>query len=322
VVEKVTRTHQELSATRKKRTPPTSWATPDIISSLTPVHTSEVIYPGARSVILNGDLALFGGADGAAGIYSISQQQLLTPLKCEDGPITDAAWFGARPVTASASGSVRIWDENGSGNMKIGSHAGEATAITIHPCGDILASVGIDKSWVTYDLNTGKAVCQIYTESEITSAHFHPDGQLLGMGTNDATVLIYDVAGAKLAATFGPLTGPVQSLHFSENGYWLAISVKGETTIQIWDLRKAVNSKVLDTGAQVNSIKWDYTGQFLAAVGPSGIHVQQYSKATKSWSEVLQKGVPGVDIAWGPSATSLVTVSKEGAISVMSIQPA
>ena len=49
--------------------------------------------------------------------------------------------------------------------MKIGSHAGEVTAITLHPCGDILSSVGVDKSWVTYDLNTGKPVCQVYTES-------------------------------------------------------------------------------------------------------------------------------------------------------------
>ena len=160
----------------------------------------------------------------------------------------------------------------------------------------------------------------IYTE--ITTAHFHPDGHLIGIGTADATILIYDVVEAKLAATFGPLTGPVQSLHFSENGYWLAVSVKGETTIQIWDLRKAAKSKDLDTGAQVDNIKWDYTGQFLAAVGPSGIHVQHYSKATKSWSEVLQRGVSGVDLEWGASSSSLVTLSKDGSITVLGIQAA
>ena len=156
-----------LSTTRKKRTPPTNWATADAISSLTPLHTSEILYPGAGSIALDtdGELALFGGADGVAGIYSISQKQLLTPLKGDGGPITDVAWFGARPITASASGAVRIWDKEGSSNVKIGSHAGEVTALTLHPCGDILSSVGVDKSWVTYDLNTGKPVCQVYTES-------------------------------------------------------------------------------------------------------------------------------------------------------------
>ena len=89
----------------------------------------------------------------------------MEPLKGEDGPITDVAWFGPRPIIATATGAVRIWDEKRSNSVKIGSHAGEVTAIAMHPCGDLLASVGVDKSWVTYDLNTGKAVCQVYTES-------------------------------------------------------------------------------------------------------------------------------------------------------------
>lgn len=68
-------------------------------------------------------------------------------------------------MVASASGAVRVWDEKGSSCTKIGSHAGEVTAIAMHPSGDLLASVGVDKSWVTYDLSSGKAVCQVYTES-------------------------------------------------------------------------------------------------------------------------------------------------------------
>lgn len=156
--------------------------------------------------------------------------------------------------------------------------------------------------------------------TELTAAHFHPDGQLIGLGTADGNVLICDVREAKLAATFGPLAGPVQALKFSENGFWLAISVKGESTIEIWDLRKAVQTKVLDTGARVEDIKWDYTGQFLAAVGPSGVHIQQYSKATKSWSEVLRRGVPGVSLAWGPLASTLVNLSGEGTVTVLGVQ--
>lgn len=266
----------------------------------------------------------------------------MTPLKGDDGPITGVAWFGTRPIIASATGAVRIWDERGSNSVKIGSHAGDVRAIAMHPCGDLLASVGVDKSWVTYDLNNGKAICQVFTEAgewgcavsfqwasanmmsglfaELTSVHFHPDGHLIGLGTTDGNVLIYDVREAKLAATFGPLVGSIQSLQFSENGFWLAISVKGESTVEIWDLRKAVQTKVLDTGARVESVRWDYTGQFLAVVGPSGTLVQQYSKATKSWSEALRRGVPGVDLAWGPLASSLVNLSKDGTITVLGVQ--
>ena len=154
---------------------------------------------------------------------------------------------------------------------------------------------------------------------ELTCAQFHPDGQLIALGTTDSTVLIYDVREAKLAATFGPLPGPVQSLDFSENGIWLGIAVKGSSSVEIWDLRKAAQVKVLDIGSRVDSIKWDYTAQYLAAVGPSGVVVQQYSKSTKSWSELLRRGVPGVDVAWGPRALSLVSLSKDGAVTVLGV---
>ncbi|KAI5811029.1 WD40-repeat-containing domain protein [Peziza echinospora] len=322
VVEKINTTQQQLSATRKKRAIAPDWATAETVSSFNTIHASEALYPGGKSIALDpsGELALFGGADGVAGIFSIAQNELITPLKSDDGAITDVAWFGTRPITAHASGSVRLWDEKGTSSEKIGSHAGEVTAITLHPCGDLLSSVGVDKSWVTYDLNTGKVVAQVYTESELTTTHFHPDGHLVGLGTADGSILIYDVRETKYAATFGPLAGPVQSLHFSENGIWLAVAVKGETTIEIWDLRKTAKVKSLETGSRVDSIRWDYTGQFIAAAGPSGASVQHYSKSTKSWTEVLKKGIPGVAAVWGARASSLVNLSKEGVVTVLGAQ--
>jgi pre-mRNA-processing factor 19 len=68
---------------------------------------------------------------------------------------------------------------------------------------------------------------------------------------------------------------------------------------------------------RVDSVKWDYTGQFLAAADPSGVSVQQYSKATKTWSEPLRVAVPAVAAAWGPSANMLATVNDQGIITVL-----
>ena len=78
--------------------------------------------------------------------------------------------------------------------------------------------------------------------------------------------------------------------------------------------------KSLETGAKVESLRWDYSAQFLAAVGPSGVSVLQYSKASKSWTEVLKKGVPGVAVAWGARAQSLVDLSKAGGITVLGLK--
>ncbi|KAH8153507.1 uncharacterized protein LAJ45_02320 [Morchella importuna] len=306
------------SGGRRKRAVPADWTTAESVSGFSTLFVSEPLYPGCNSIDLDvsGELALLGGSDGVAGIYSIPQQSLLSPLKSDDGAVVDALWAGNKAITGHSSGVVRVWDEAGNGSTTMRTHAGEVKALALHPSERILGSVGADKSWVLYDIEAGKKVVQIYGESELTSAHFHPDGRLFATGTGNA-VNIYDVRTATLGATFGPLTGPVSSLHFSENGYWLALSVKDQSSVEIWDLRELTQTKAIDVGTRVDNVRWDYTGQFIATAGPSGVSVQQYQKKGKTWSEPLRVGVPAVATAWGPRAGSLVTVNKEGIITVL-----
>jgi pre-mRNA-processing factor 19 len=79
------------------------------------------------------------------------------------GAITDAVWYGSKPVVSTSTGAVRVFDgENEVAEFT--SHAGAANAIALHPSGELLASVGVDKSIVFYDLVGSRAVTQIYTE--------------------------------------------------------------------------------------------------------------------------------------------------------------
>lgn len=113
------------------------------------------------------------------------------------------------------------------------------------------------------------------------------------------------------------MSGPVKCLFFSENGTFLAAVAENSTTISVWDLRNSTQIKVLETGSKINSISWDYTGQFLLTGGPSGLTVQQYTKSTKQWSEPLRSAVPAVAVGWGPNAQSIVALSEEGVITVL-----
>lgn len=116
------------------------------------------------------------------------------------------------------------------------------------------------------------------------------------------------------------MSGPVKCLFFSENGTFLAAVADGSTTVSIWDLRSSKETKVLDTGSQINSIFWDYTGQFLLTGGPSGLTVQQFSKKNKQWSEPLRSAVPAVSVGWGASAQSIVALNEAGAVTVLGAQ--
>lgn len=88
--------------------------------------------------------------------------------------------------------------------------------------------------------------------------------------------------------------------------------------LTVWDLRKLNALKTIDIGTSVSGISWDYTGQFLAACGPGGVVVNQYSKSSKSWSEPLRKALNAADVKWGAKGKALVALTGEGAVSVIS----
>lgn len=142
---------------------------------------------------------------------------------------------------------------------------------------------------------------------------FHPDGHLFAAGGANGQIKVFDVKSGANAANFES-TGPIQSLSFSENGTWLAAVSKGESSVSIWDLRKATQIKTLEIGSQISHVCWDYTGQFLIAAGPSGLSIQQYSKSTKEWTEPLRSSIATVAAEWGSRAESVVSLGPDGTI--------
>ena len=141
---------------------------------------------------------------------------------------------------------------------------------------------------------------------------------MLAAGGVDGQIKIFDVKSGTQAALFD-LKGSVKCVFFSENGTWLAAVTEGSTSISIWDLRKTAEIKSIETGSVINSISWDYTGQFLAAAGAGGITVEMYSKASKEWSEIFKSATSATRIAWGKKAHSLLTVDQEGVVTNLSV---
>ncbi len=323
-----------LSKSRRKRPVPKEWADSELIEKFGVATTSKELYPGAKSLAVDegGQLVVFGGDDGVAGIFSIPENKVVQSFKA-GGAVTDAVWYGSQPIISTASGAVKVF---GDSEISFTSHAGSANGLALHPSGDILASVGVDKSFVFYDLAGGRAVTQVYTDSgtrshdivlgktnnactELTTAAFHPDGHLFAAGGIDGQIKLFHVKTGENAANFD-LGGPVQDIAFSENGIWFAAVAKGSNSVVIFDLRKegkAAEAKVLEIGGQVDSIRWDYTGQYLAASGPRGLTISQYTKTSKSWSDVISIAVPATAVAWGPEAKTLVTVNSDGVITVL-----
>lgn len=164
-----------LSKTRRKRALPDGWVNSEALQTFKVVATSVPLWPAASSLSLDatGDFALVGGATGTASIFSISRNTILHELfeVGSVGGVTNSLWAGNLACFATSSGAVKIF-ENGSEVSSYYKHAGKVTALAVHPSKAILASVGVDKSYVLYDLTTSAPAMQIFTNSSKFNGFF------------------------------------------------------------------------------------------------------------------------------------------------------
>lgn len=317
---RVDETHQTLSKGRKKRPVPEGWVSAEEISNFAVGATNALPVPQATSLGVEGDYAVVGGLKGDAAVYSVGADKVERQVPVNE-PVTDTIWTGSKVIFATGQGSVKIFD-SGEEVASLSEHSGAVTALSVHPGGELVASVGSDKGIVFYDLNSQKRAARAYTDAALTACAFHPDGHLFAAGTSSGDIKLFMTKTLEQAAVF-KLGAPIQALAFSENGYWFAATAKGQTSVTIFDLRKegdAAVAKTLEAGGAVQSLSWDYSSQFLAAGGASGVTVYQYTKSSKNWSEPLKSAVPAVAIQWGEQGKKLVTVNGEGVVSILGAQ--
>ena len=145
---------------------PGDWATSENIEAFEARKLPNSEVSGSRSISIDtkGNLALLGSSNGSIEVFSLSDTKAIHTYEGDGSAITDAIWSGSRAIVASSTGTIRVFDEDRE-TSSFTQHAGEATAVAIHPSGHILASVGIDKSIVFYDLSAAVVATQIFTDS-------------------------------------------------------------------------------------------------------------------------------------------------------------
>ena len=149
---------------------PEDWATADDVQSLdVKGKPKKLAAPGshALSVDSNGQVAVAGGSDGTGHLYSLSTQKALSKFQAS-GPINDVLCIDLDSkqlvITAAANGEVAV-SSDGQQIASFKEHAGSANAVALHSCGDILLSVGEDKSYVLYDLTQQAVLTRVFTNS-------------------------------------------------------------------------------------------------------------------------------------------------------------
>jgi len=154
---------RRLTKGRKKRPVPQGWASSDDVAGLQQVAYTDLTVSQASSLDTESDYAAIGGLDGKLDIYSIQANTVERSLDVGE-PVTATAWTGSKVILATSKGSVKVFD-SGSETASFQVHAGAVTGLSVHPGGRLLASVGVDKSFVFYDLETLQHVSRGYTDA-------------------------------------------------------------------------------------------------------------------------------------------------------------
>lgn len=315
IVAKFDTTSKKLAKGRKKRQPPADQTSSEALGSFR-LLTSEKLHtagPVCIDVHASEPLAVSGGSDGSIILFDCQKgKPQRAPLLGHSKQVTCVRLHPTKPMALSCSQdtTVRCWSTTtGEQTHVLGSHTSEVTACSLHATGDYGVTASLDKSWVLFDLERGKSILRVADGAAgYTCAGFHPDGLILGTGTN-SEVHIWDVKTQKDLACFEGHSDKVSCLAFSENGYYLATGA-ADKTVKLWDLRKLQNFHTISTPATVGALHFDYSGQYLS-VGSSDISVYE----SKTWSNVKTfseqlSSVTGV--CFGRAAATLAGSTADG----------
>ncbi|MBA0758881.1 hypothetical protein Gotri_021842, partial [Gossypium trilobum] len=256
------------------------------------IFSSKIKEMGNRSVS-NKDIVATGGIDSSAVLFDQTSGVILSTLSGHSKKVTSVKFVAPSNVilSGSADKTLRIWQGSEDGNCDcrhiLKDHTAEVQAITVHATNNYFVTASLDSTWCFYDLSSGLCLTQVEDPSNsmgYTSAAFHPDGLILGTGTTEATVRIWDVKSQGNVANFDGHTGSITAISFSENGYFLATAA--HDGVKLWDLRKLKNFRsfeLYDQDTPTNSVDFDHSGSYLAIAG-SDVRVYQVGSVKAEWN--------------------------------------
>lgn len=140
-------------------------------------------------------------------------------------------------ASASADGSVRIWDlATGKDQRMASGHQGGVTTVVFGVDGKILVSGGLDGLIIIWDPLSGKEKTRLRGHMKcITGLVISPDGGTLASSSEDGTVKLWDLVKAKEKCIVENSIDMVWSMAISPDGKTLAYSGP-DRIVRLWEI--------------------------------------------------------------------------------------
>ena len=234
----------------------------------------------------DGKLLAGGSRNQRIELWSVNTLNHVGCLRGHLDSITEVGWSpdGTRLASASLDGTIKIWDPLQLPDAVTISQNQATGGLAWSPNDDRLACGWFDGTIKLVDPNTRNVVATssgppIDGQCLLGHRAWSPDGRFLVSHTSDCTI-VWDLSNGFKEF----LRIPVESANFAfhPDSERLAVAVKGERQVQLWDVPRKTKLASFDaTLGAVENVAWSPNGAHLATVGFDGL--------TKIWNASDQK---------------------------------
>lgn len=177
---------------------------------------------------------------------------------------------GQMLASASADGTVKLWNRSGSSIKTLKSHTAEVYSATFSPDGQTLASASADgtvKLWsragVLKSTLKGHA-------GDVFKVSFSPDGEVIASAGRDKTVKLWRRRDGKFLRALKGHTDEVWGVSFSPDGQTLA-SASADRTVKLWRLDGRLLRTLKGHTGKVFDVSFSPQGEIASAGGDGTI---------------------------------------------------
>jgi WD40 repeat protein len=195
----------------------------------------------------NGERVVTGAHDNTARISNAQTGSEVAVLKEHNGPVRSAVFSPDGLLVATASDMARLWNaKTGEIVLRLDGGQGELYAAAFTADGKRVVTLGADRTFLTWDAQTGTHVARSTQlgEDHVAGTHkvaIRPDGEEAVTVGGDNTLRFWNVKTGQLLAVLEGHQGSLFGVSYSSDGKKIA-TASADNTVRVWDadMRKPV----------------------------------------------------------------------------------
>jgi WD40 repeat protein len=157
-------------------------------------------------------------------------------------------------LTASADGTVRLWDSYGTGIRDFSGHEGVVWRARFSPDGQYIITASSDFTVRLWAAANGHTSQTLIHPNDVRDAHFSPDGQYILTWTRDGTTILWDFTGRQLQQYRG---GQAQFLPDGSG----VVTVLPDFSVRVYSLTGEQVVTLIGHQAEITSVVIDPTSE-------------------------------------------------------------